>query len=48
MTLLFVGVIAAAWELGLLGSLPSLGSAIESGLHTVSPGTGPDSTDYLP
>ena len=48
MTLVLAVVVAAALELGLLGSLPSLGSAIESGLHTVSPGSGRDSADNLP
>ena len=48
MTLVLAVVVAAAWELGLLGSLPSLRSAIESGLHTVSPGSGRDSADNRP
>jgi hypothetical protein len=49
MTLLLAVVVAAAWELGLLGPLlPSLRSAIESGLHTVSPDSGRASADVPP
>ena len=48
MTLVLAVVVAAAWELGLLGSLPSVRAAVESGLHTASPGSGPDSVDDLP
>jgi hypothetical protein len=48
MTLVLAVVVAAAWELGLLGQLPSLRSAIEAGLHPVSPGSRPDSADDLP
>jgi len=48
MTLVLAVVVAAAWELGLLGSLRSLGSAIESGLHTVSPDSGRPSAEIPP
>lgn len=48
MTLVLAVVVAAAWELGLLGSLPSLRAAVESGLHTASPGSAPDSAGTLP
>ena len=48
MTLLLAVVVAAAWELGLLGPLPSLRSTTESGLHTVSPDSARPSADVPP